>query len=187
MSKKSSFLRINCKKMLNTEEKAKILLANRHRIIAYFLTITKDFHHAEDLFQEICVVAVGENQQFKTEKHLLNWAYLTGKNRAIDELRKKASGKRPLVLTDELLNELAEKWCEEISPSLESEALAHCIELVTPYNKELLRLRYFEGRSCGNIAEITRKKLETIYQALSRLHKSLSNCVRARLENLTVS
>ena len=63
------------------------LLAERMPLTAFFASVTRDFHLAEDLFQEVCVKAVARADSFKTTAHLMNWARLAGKNRAIDILR----------------------------------------------------------------------------------------------------
>jgi len=67
------------------------------------------------------------------------------------------------------------------------DALGYCFEQVTPNNRELLRLRYFEQRNCTDVAAIKGRKIETVYQALARLHKTLGECVRVRLQNTGIS
>ena len=54
---------------------------------------------------------------------------------------------------------------------------------LTPNNREIVRLRYFEGRAGAQVAEAMGRKLETVYQALARIHRTLADCVRQRLAN----
>lgn len=165
--------------MLTPETVTATLLAGRMPLTAFFASVTRDFHLAEDVFQEICVKAVGRAGEFATTAHLMNWARLSGKNRAIDILR--ARDGRYVGLSDEMLSLLADEWPEKSWADAMQEALGHCMAQVTPNNRELLRLRYFEGRNCGDVAAIMGRKVETVYQALARLHKTLGDCVRARL------
>ena len=171
--------------MFRAEDIAATLLAERLPLTAFIASVTRDFHLAEDVFQEVCVKAVARAETFETAAHLMNWARLTGKNRAIDILR--ARDGRYLGLSDEMLAMLADDWPNQSKADAMQEALGHCIEHVTQNNRELLRLRYFERRNCTDVAAIMGRKIETIYQALARLHKALGECIRARIENATAS
>lgn len=165
--------------MLPPETLAATLLAERLPLTAFYASVTRDFHLAEDVFQEVCVKAVARAQSFETTAHLMNWARMAGKNRAIDILR--ARDGRYVGLSDETLALLAEDWPHPSKADAMQEALEHCIQQITPNNRELLRLRYLERRNCTDVAAILGRKIETVYQALARLHKALGDCIRARL------
>jgi RNA polymerase sigma-70 factor, ECF subfamily len=164
--------------MFSPESTAATLLAQRMPLTAFIASVTRDFHLAEDVFQEVCVKAVARAETFQTAAHLMNWARLTGKNRAIDILR--ARDGRYIGLSDEMLAILAAEWPETNPTEARREALEHCISQITPNNRELLRLRYFEQRNCAEVAAIMGRKIETVYQALARLHKMLGDCIRTR-------
>jgi RNA polymerase sigma-70 factor (ECF subfamily) len=168
--------------MLTSETIAAVLLAERLPLTAYIAAVTRDFHRAEDIFQEVCVKAIGLASEFASETHALRWARVAGRNRAFDILRR--DQRHPHNLGDELLETLAEEWpgSQDAETACATHAaLSDCIQTLTPNNRELLRLRYFEGRSGAEVASALGRKLETVYQALARLHKSLGECVRARL------
>ncbi len=170
--------------MFRAEEIAAVLLAERLSLTAFIAGITRDLHLAEDVFQEICVKAVAWATEFESAAHLIHWARLSGKNRAIDNLRTRDGGYEGL--SEDLLATLAADWPEKSSAAPLQEALLHCIEKVTPNNRELLRLRYFERRSCDKIAAVMGRKIESLYQSLARLHKTLGDCVRARVRREAV-
>lgn len=165
--------------MLRPDEITAFLLAERLPLTAFLASVTRDFHLAEDIFQEVSVKAVATSTQFECRQHLMHWARLVGKNRAIDFMRTRDGCYQGL--SDEVLAKLSTEWPSKSEVSPMRGALAHCIKQVTENNRELLHLRYFERRSCDEIASILGRKLETVYQALSRLHKSLGDCIRARL------
>ncbi len=171
--------------MLHAEDIAAILLAERLPLTAFITCVTRDFHLAEDVFQEVCVKAVGRATEFETAAHVMNWARLAGKNRAIDILRSRDG--RYVGLSDEMLAVLAVEWPEQDRANQMQEALGKCIDQVTPNNRELLRLRYFERRNCTDVAAIMGRKIETVYQALARLHKTLGDCMRIQIQNETSS
>lgn len=171
--------------MLPPETITATLLAERLPLTAFFASVTRDFHLAEDVFQEVCVKAVARAETFESVVHLMNWARLAGKNRAIDILR--ARDGRYVGLSDEILALLADEWPEQSRVDVMQETLGQCIEQITPNNRELLRLRYFEHRNCAEVAAILGRKIETVYQALARLHKALGDCIRARLQTESAS
>jgi len=167
--------------MLKSEDIAALLLNERLALTAFIATVTRNHHLAEDVFQDVCVKAIGHKGGFESARHLMNWARIAGRNRAIDLLRVR-DGKY-LGLSVEALNALAEVWpdCQKMRAEERQESLRDCLQALTPYSRELLRLRYFEGRSGSDVAQILGRKLETVYQALARVHKTLGQCVRQRL------
>mgnify|MGYP000007444860 CR=1 FL=1 len=126
---------------------------------------------------------MGRAAEFETEAHVVNWARLAGKNRAIDVLR--ARDGRYVGLSDEMLEVLAQEWPPPSHADAMQESLGRCLEQITPNNRELLRLRYFERRNCTDVAAIMGRKIETVYQALARLHKTLGDCMRLQIQNET--
>lgn len=171
--------------MFTPENVAAALLADRLPLTAYIASVTRDFHLAEDIFQEVCAKAVGRAAQFETCAHVVNWARVAGRNRAIDTLRSRDGNY--VGLSEELLDRLSQEWPGRGETEMVHEALAHCLDQITPRNRELLRLRYFEGRRSADVAEIMGRKPETVYQALTRIHHALAACVRARLQQTRTS
>lgn len=165
--------------MLPPETIAAVLLAERLPLTAYFASVTRDFHLAEDVFQEVSVKAVGRAAEFESPAHVLNWSRVAGRNRSIDLLR--ARDGRYVGLSEAMLATLAAEWPEQAESDPMQEALRLCLEPLTPNNRELLRLRYFERRSCAEVAAMMGKKIETVYQALTRLHRALGDCLKHRM------
>lgn len=167
--------------MMTPEDITATLLRERLALTAYIATVTRDFHLAEDIYQDVSVKAVGRGADFASPAHLMNWARVAGRHRAIDVLRTRDG--RVVGLSEEMLAALEPVWPEgdaaQGSPALE--ALRLCLERLTPNNREIVRLRYFEGRGGAQVAEAMGRKTETVYQALARIHKSLAGCVRQRL------
>lgn len=169
--------------MLPPEIITAALLRERLALTAYIAAVTRDFHLAEDIFQEVCVKAVGKGGDFDSPQHVLNWARVAGRHKAIDVLRMRDG--KVVGLSEEILAALEPVWPQgeaaQGTPALE--ALGKCMDRLTPNNKEIVRLRYFEGRAGAQVAEAMGRKLETVYQALARIHRTLADCVRQRLAN----
>ncbi|MEY5026819.1 MAG: hypothetical protein RLZZ244_2347 [Verrucomicrobiota bacterium] len=163
--------------MLSPEHVASLLFERRISILSYLVTVARDFHLAEDIFQETCVKAIGRAAEFESETHLFHWARTTARNRAIDTIRRVQA--RYSGLSSETLDALAAEWPAEGEKESTVEALERCLKKVTPNNQMLLRMRYFEEQSCSEVALRMQRKVESVYQALARVHKALGECMRA--------
>jgi RNA polymerase sigma-70 factor (ECF subfamily) len=167
--------------MLSKEEFIAILLRDRLPITAFLATVTRNHHLAEDVFQDICVKAVGREEGFESREHLLNWVYRTGRNRAIDLLRSRDN--KYQGLSEHILDALSGALRQHDSRRVweMQEALKHCLEQLTPNNREILRLKHAEGLQGADVARVLGRKLETVYQALTRIYRTLGECVRQRM------
>ena len=167
--------------MLPPDQITATLLRERLALTAYIATVTRDFHLAEDIFQDVCVKAVSRGEDYESPAHLLNWARVAGRHRAIDVLRTRDG--KVVGLSEEMLAALEPVWPEgeAAQGSASIDALRKCLDRLTPNSQEIVRLRYFEGRPGQHVADALGRKLETVYQSLARIHKSLAECVRQRL------
>ena len=167
---------------INEEGILQLLMKNRTRVSAAAWVVVRDAHAAEDIFQNVALKALTKNVVFESDGALLSWAFITARREGIDWLRrhrKEVSG-----LGDEILELLERDWLGE-NPAQVSErtdALRQCLEGLPETSKKMLRLRYFEGYCCEEVARKLELGLNAIYKRLSRLHVSLRECIECRLE-----
>lgn len=166
---------------MRPEQVTEVLLREQLGLTAYVYTVARNYHLAEDVFQEVCVKAIGRAHEFESESHVLNWYRRSARNRAIDIIRQRDG--RYLGLTEEALARLEESWSgvEESQRGEVLSALTACMEKLTLNNREIIRLRYFENQPSRSISEILGRKVETVYQAISRIHKTLGSCIEKRM------
>ncbi len=163
---------------LPQSEVIRTLLGGRARLSAGFFLVLRDAHLAEDVFQEVMVKALEQPDFFTNEAQLLSWARAVGRNAGLNLLRK--FGRISVGLPESLLETLAQESEAEVGSGRE-EALAKCLEGLPAAAREVLELRYFHCLSCGEVAARTGSGLEAVYQKLSRLHRTLRDCVERRL------
>ena len=161
---------------LTTECIAEVFLSHRLGLTAYLSMVTHNHHLAEDVFQETCVKALGRKETFESKQHLLNWFRVAARNRAIDLIRSR-DGKY-----EGLSNKVLELFEQDLNKEKEHKQelirlLMDCVAESTPRNRELIRLKYYEGWSGEQISKKLDRKIDSIYQAISRLHKALHICV----------
>jgi RNA polymerase sigma-70 factor (ECF subfamily) len=167
--------------MLTHSDKIERLLTERMPLTAFIACVTRNYHLAEDVYQEICVKAINSEISFESDAHLVNWFRLSARNRAIDLIRAREG--RYEGLSEAALAAIEQDWDSvAIQQSEERKlALVKCLQKLTPRSREIIKLRYFEHRSGREIAEFIGGKTASAYQAIARIHKTLGECVRQQL------
>jgi RNA polymerase sigma-70 factor (ECF subfamily) len=99
--------------VLNESDIVRSLLKDRLKILSYLDSILSDFHLAEDCYQDVCAAAVAKVDYFEDATHMLRWSLRTGRNKAIDSLRRR--DRQPCGLDDGALEALEGQWLAESS------------------------------------------------------------------------
>jgi len=163
-------------------EFVRTLLAERGTLLGFIHSLVRDRHLAEDVFQSVMVAAISKRDEIQDREHLLKWLRTAARFEAMSQLR----GRRgePAGLDDSVLNLLEAHWArhDNYPGSVKADALRRCVALLTPNARDLLRLRYEEGISGERLAAAVGKGLNTVYVALTRIHRALADCVRNRLK-----
>jgi len=157
------------------------LVADRARLLAYILSILSDEHAAEDVYQEVCTLALEKRDTIENPEHLAAWLRLTARHRALKAAKRHQ--RAPVVLDEKTLDLLDPHWQSlgDLDPSRTADALRSCIKHLTPHARQLVQLRYGQGMASSSIAEHLHRPLNTIYVAMTRIHKQLGECIRQRL------
>lgn len=164
---------------LSQDELIRTLLAQRARISAGVWLVVRDVHLAEDIFQEVMVKALA-GSPFTNEAHLLSWCRITGRNAALNLMRKR--GREITTLSGDILELLdAETPAPDSQRKARIEVLQECVEALPEMARAMVDARYFEGRSCAEVAASFKMGLDAAYQRLSRLHRALRECMEGKL------
>ena len=158
-----------------------ILMRWRTRISAAVWLHLRDAHASEDIFQNVVIKAMTHEMSFENESALLSWALISARREAIDWIRRNHIEKKFL---SQLASEMLESdWLRDEDSKFGSraDALQACLERAPLDARRMLRLRYFEGLSCGDVADQMGIGLQTVYKRLSRLHQSLRLCIETNL------
>lgn len=162
---------------LQETELVAILLREKSRLESLIWTVVRDLDLAEDVFQDVCVAAVGRRESFNDEAHATGWIWHRARHAAIDSLRRRSPS--PAYLDGSVLELIAAEWEHESGSRHESmvETLRSCIEALSPYARRVISCRYREGLTGPRLAEALGRKLNTVYVALSRAHQALAECM----------
>jgi RNA polymerase sigma-70 factor (ECF subfamily) len=110
---------------------------------------------------------------------VLGWAIQAARHRAIDLARRR----RMYSLPEEVLDLLGARWTDLESEawSDQMEALHRCVARLAGPARELLQMKYSAGLPAAVIAGELRRTRDAVYQSLSRIHRSLRECVGREL------
>lgn len=157
------------------------VLSERQKLLAYIRSIVRRRDLAEDLFQDVCVLALQKRHEIADVTHLAGWLRVSARQLAMNAIRK--HGHREQLLGDRIHELMETRWqrLDGVEGSALGEALEHCLGRLGGPARDLLRARYAEGVSSGQLAKRLGRPVGSLYTTLSRIHKALAQCVIERV------
>jgi RNA polymerase sigma-70 factor, ECF subfamily len=172
--------------MLSEQDILQTLMKWRTRISAAAWIVAQDAQAAEDIFQNVALKAMTRDVNFDAESALVSWSFITARHEAIDWRRRRQ--RESLGLETEILEIIEREWLTMSAPSAGAkvDALRECLESAPEHSRRLLKLRYFEGHSCDEVARQMGIALNAVYKRVSRLHESLKDCIERKLASADI-
>ncbi|HXG63211.1 MAG TPA: sigma-70 family RNA polymerase sigma factor [Planctomycetota bacterium] len=165
---------------MDSEGVVRLLTRERLMIQAFIRALVPDPHLAEDVFQEVFIVALRKHAEFREGSDFGAWVREIARRVSWAELRK--TGRRPLALAPEtlesvgvLLEQEPEAWEEHRG------ALKECVGLLPAESRRILTLRYLENAPLASIAAAVGRSTDGVKGVLKRLRQRLAECVSGRL------
>jgi RNA polymerase sigma-70 factor, ECF subfamily len=148
----------------------------QHRLLRYLLYLTGDRETAEDLFQETWIKVLERGNQYDGRHNFSTWLFAVARNLTIDHLRrKKAVSLDSMSDEDEGPIEIPDmsqiSAFEVVARHELRERVQVGLTAIQPEYRETVVLRFHEGLSLDEIAEVTGAPLGTIK---SRLYRGLN-------------
>ena len=165
------------------DELLKKAVSLRRLIVSYTYGIVGSFELAEDVYQETIVVICNKFDEFKAGTNERAWIMEIARRTALGMVTK-SYRKREHGMSDEALaalasDEQAHQDAEDVyKASQQQRSLEQCIKKLSPKARQLINERYVEQKSCDEIAEETKRSVNSIYVTLTRVRKALRNCVQ---------
>jgi RNA polymerase sigma-70 factor (ECF subfamily) len=155
----------------------RLMVSERVKVLAFIRSMVRRPELAEDVFQDICVLAVEKRESIRNEEHFLNWLRTAARLRSLSVLRQK--GQRHLSLDDDLLDVLEVEWDSHDGDDSESMAAAirGCVEKLPPAARGLVHRRYVEKAKYPELAKELHRPVVSLYTTFSRIYAVLADCV----------
>lgn len=139
--------------------------------------IVGDQEGARDVVHDVFLKVYVEVPGFQFKSSFSSWLYRIVVNRSLDEARRLKRRKQHLStesMGDEIQSRSATDQPEQAALGREAEAaLAVALAALSPKLKTVITLRYFEGLSYEQIAEIIARPVGTVKSRLRRAHRKL--------------
>jgi RNA polymerase sigma-70 factor (ECF subfamily) len=158
-----------------------VVMKSRPRLHGYAWVVTGDPDLAEDVLQEVSLLALQKKDEINDETHLQGWLHESIRRQGLSVRRTKMA--QAMQLSSEVLAMLAEVQVDQhnASHTAQVKALRQCIELLGDKSRDTLALRYGDGLKPAQIAEETSRPVRSVYQMITRAHASLRDCVTKKL------
>lgn len=157
----------------------RLLLRNRGMLVGYVISIVRDPHLAEDVFQSASLIVLKKIGELEDESQFPAWFRKIARFEALNALRKQRNAPQPL--DEAVLDALEGPWNAADEGSASEDALRQCVEKLTPNSRRLVELRYRDGIGGRKLAQTLSQPVNTVYVALSRVHRTLAECVKMRM------
>jgi RNA polymerase sigma-70 factor (ECF subfamily) len=158
----------------------RLLVREHDKLAAYTWQMVRDYHLVSEVLQEMALVATRKAGEIADERHFPAWARCTCRNLALDTLRQRQ--RRPALLSNNVLDLLEVEWSQfdEVDSFSLTAALRDCLKRLSNRARQIVDLRYGSGLSSARVAEHLGRKVTTVYVALTRIHRTLGECIRKK-------
>lgn len=137
-----------------------------------------DKSYAEDLVSDVFLTVVKKAELFDLNQNGLNWLYKIIHNSAINYNNKS----KPWLLVE--LNEELKIHNEDISDWLETILVKNAIGELSDAEKQIIRLKYWEGLTLKEISHILGIPITTIHDRVKQTLKKLENMMYMKTTNM---
>jgi RNA polymerase sigma-70 factor (ECF subfamily) len=160
---------------------ARLFAQHDRWLFAYLVSLLGNAAHAEEVFQEVCVVLWREYETFQLGTNFVSWVSVIAHNQ-VHRFRRQQKRVGP-QLSEATVSLLAEDAVERVD-LLESrrDALRSCLEKLADKDRQLVRHCYGDSRvTFKTVAEDLGRPVNTVYKALNRIRRSLYQCIERTL------
>jgi RNA polymerase sigma-70 factor (ECF subfamily) len=157
----------------------RLFLQNQRRLYAYIVTLLPNRADADDVLQETSLVLWDKFDAASPPTDFLAWGRRIAYHKVLDFYKKthRLQARLSLVFL-ERMGQAAGEQTEALRLDERREALAACIEKLSPRDRELLTLRYADGGTTQSTSERLGRSVDAVYKAVSKLRELLFNCVQ---------
>jgi RNA polymerase sigma-70 factor (ECF subfamily) len=147
------------------------------KLLNYILKISNiSREDGEDILQEVFVKAYQNLNDFDLNFKFSNWIYSIAHNATISAFRKKKVRPQTVSWEDEDLNNILESTLDIKDTSLQKLSYKHILKIINQLPlkyKDVLILKFVEGKDYREISDILHKPMGTIATLINRAKKSL--------------
>lgn len=158
------------------------LIRMQPQLNAYILALLGNAVAADDVLQETNLVLCRKEKEFVPGTNFNAWAFRIARLQCLAYWKVQARDR--LVFDEAVISLIADSAEQRLTALGEYlPALRHCLETLTPRNRELLRSRYGSAGSVKRMAAEQGRTEPAISQMLYRVRQVLMQCIGNHLAN----
>lgn len=175
---------------MRDQEFVRLFVANQRRIHGFVRMLIPNAADADDVLQETSITGLAKFSTFagandggsaaQRAEEFVTWICTIGRYEALKFCRQRGKGR--LVFDEALCDELADRHIQKIDElELRHAALRLCLEKLSPRDRDIMRGRYEFNLKGEELADQLERPLNTVYKALQRIRRALTDCVQRNL------
>ena len=146
--------------------------------IAYHVPRKND---SDDVFQEVAATLLSKFDDYQEGTDFLRWAITVAKYKILSFHRN--NNRRRIIFDESSMDKIEGEVLRKIQNlDEESKALKQCLRKLGPKQQALIKCRYDGQMTYRQIAGQFNVSMQSIYKAISRIHKALLKCIRISLQ-----
>lgn len=166
------------------EEFVRLFTRHQRPLFLYLLSRVPNPVEAEEILQEANIIIWRKFAQFASGTNFLAWATQIAKYEVLKYHERHQRDK--LKFSDHFVEQLAEEEGEDTTHwELRREALMNCLGKLRSKDRELIERRYSPGQNGLSLAEVLERPVNSIYQSLGRIRRTLLECIHRELNTET--
>ncbi len=165
------------------EDFVRLFTRYQRPLFLYLLSRVPNPVEAEEILQETNIIIWRKFEQFTPGTNFLAWASQIAKYEVLKYRERHQRDKKHF--SDRVVEELAVTDSEELEDGSQWEerrqALINCLGKLRPKDRELIERRYRPGESGLSLAELLERPINSIYQSLGRIRRTLLECIHREM------
>ncbi len=156
---------------------ARLFAQHDRWLFSYLVTLLANSTHAEEVFQEVCVVLWREHEKFQLGTNFVKWASVIAHHQ-VQKFRRVRKRLGP-QLSDEAVEQLATTAAERADLfDFRREALGRCLGRLSDKDRQLIQTCYADSNATLKAtAHQMGRPVNTVYKALNRIRRVLHQCI----------
>jgi RNA polymerase sigma-70 factor (ECF subfamily) len=165
----------------HTEQFVREMTRCQNSVFAFILSLVPNADAARDILQNTNVVLWQKSAHFEPNTNFLAWAREVARQEVLAHRRDFARDRH--LFDDSLLDRLAAAGESKVDdPDERAQAFERCLASLPSRQRDLVCARYSPGGSVRKIAESRGQSASAISVTLSRIRKSLADCIQRKLQ-----
>jgi RNA polymerase sigma-70 factor, ECF subfamily len=156
---------------------ARLFAKHDRWLFGYLVTLLANPAHAEEVFQEVCVIVWRQYDKFELGTDFVKWVSVIAHNQ-VRKFRRDAK-RAGFQLSDATCERLATDAARGADLfDFRRDALRQCLGKLAPGDRQLVQQCYSDAEeSFQHVAQDIGRPVNTVYKALNRIRRALHDCI----------